>query len=244
MSKNVRIKEVNKDLTEIIFVLDKSGSMWDIKDDTIGGFNQFIDDQKKLPGEALFTFITFDTQYKKVSEGALLESVEPLNEGTYTPRGGTALFDAVNSAVSDTVERHANLTGDKTPGKTILVVLTDGEENSSTEVRDVKEIGRMVAEREKAGWEVLFLGADLDNWAQMGSGMGFSKFGNMDKSDMLTNMKKMSNHTAYYRSANVVAGATLDNAVFEKNFNMSEEELDKQMKDLQKEKKEEGKTEK
>lgn len=235
MEKNVTIKDVNKDLTEIIFVLDKSGSMWDVKSDTIGGFNQFIEDQKKLPGEALFTFITFDTTYNKVSEGALLESVAHLNENTYNPGGGTALYDAVNRAIADTVTRHNDTKSDDTPGKVIMVVLTDGQENSSREVRDLKKIAEMVKEREKLGWEVLFLGADLDNWAQMGSGMGFSKFGNMSKADMTTNMKKMSNHTAYYRSANVEAGATLDHAAFEETFNMSEEELDKQMEDLQSE---------
>jgi uncharacterized protein YegL len=232
--KNVRVVSSNPNLTEIILVLDKSGSMHDVKKDTIGGVNQFLEDQKKLPGEALFTFITFDTKYNKISEGILLENAQPLSEANYSPNGGTALFDAVNSAISSTIERHANESeAYNRPGKVMLVVLTDGEENSSTEIRDVKAIGRMVAEREKAGWEVIFLGADLDNWAAMGSGMGFSKFGNMSKSDMSNNYKKMSNHTAMYRSSATPVGATLDNAAFEKTFNLSEEELDQQMKDLQ-----------
>lgn len=234
MSKNVTIKDVNKDLTEIIFVLDKSGSMWDVKSDTIGGFNQFVEDQKKLPGKALFTFITFDTTYKKVSEGALLESVKPLNENTYNPGGGTALYDAVNRAIADTVERHNNEPSvDDTPGKVIMVVLTDGQENSSREVTDLKKISEMVKEREKLGWEVVFLGADLADWQGMGSGMGFSKMSNMSKADMAVNLKKMSNYTAVYRSNIVQAGATLDSAVLDETMNMSEEELDKQMKDLQ-----------
>lgn len=231
---NLRIKNVNENLTEIIFVLDKSGSMWDVKKDTIGGFNNFLEDQKKLPGEALFTFITFNTTYDKVSEGSLLENVQPLNENTYNPGGGTALFDAVNRAIADTVSRHNDLPDGEAPGKVILVVLTDGEENSSREVRDLKKIGEMVKEREKCGWEVVFLGADLDNWQGMGSGMGFSKMSNMSKSDMNINLKKMSNYTAYYRSNNVQVGATLDNAVLDQTMNMSEEELDKQMEDLKK----------
>jgi uncharacterized protein YegL len=233
MTKNVTVKDVNGNLTEIIFVLDKSGSMWDVKSDTIGGFNQFVEDQKKLPGEALFTFITFDTTYNKVSEGALLESVVPLNENTYNPSGGTALYDAVNRAIGDTVTRHNDAKTEDTPGKVIMVVLTDGEENSSREVRDLKKISEMVKEREKLGWEVVFLGADLADWKGMGSGMGFSKMSNMSKADMSVNLKKMSNYTAYYRSNNVQVGATLDNAVLEETMNMSEEELDKQMKDLQ-----------
>lgn len=233
MSKNVTVKDVNKDLTEIIFVLDKSGSMWDVKSDTIGGFNQFVEDQKKLPGKALFTFITFDTTYNKVSEGALLESVQPLNENTYNPGGGTALYDAVNRAIADTVERHNNTPTPDVPGKVIMVVLTDGEENSSREVRDLKKISEMVKEREKLGWEVVFLGADLADWQGMGSGLGFSKMSNMSKADMAVNLKKMSNYTAVYRSASTPVGATLDNAVLDETMNMSEEELDKQMKDLQ-----------
>ena len=233
MSKNVRIKNVNENLTEIIFVLDKSGSMWDVKQDTIGGFNQFLEDQKKLPGEALFTLITFDTTYNAVSEGALLENAQPLNENTYNPGGGTALFDAVNRAISETVTRHNDLGDEDTPGKVILVVLTDGEENSSREVRDLKKISEMVKEREKSGWEVVFLGADLDNWQGMGSGLGFSKMANMSKADMSLNLKKMSNYTAMYRSADVQVGATMDSAVLDETLNMSEDELDKQMKDLQ-----------
>ena len=234
MAKNVTVKDVNKDLTEIIFVLDKSGSMWDVKSDTIGGFNQFVEDQKKLPGKALFTFITFDTTYNKVTEGALLESVKPLNENTYNPGGGTALYDAVNRAIADTVERHNNEPSvDNTPGKVIMVVLTDGQENSSREVRDLKKISEMVKEREKLGWEVVFLGADLADWQGMGSGLGFSKMSNMSKADMLGNLKKMSNYTAVYRSAAYYAGETMDAAVLDQTMNMSEEELDKQMKDLQ-----------
>ena len=233
MSKNVRIKNVNENLTEIIFVLDKSGSMWSVRQDTIGGFNQFLEDQKKLPGEANFTLVTFDTSYDVREEGSLLESVQPLNENTYVTGGGTALFDAVNRAIGDAVKRHNDSPAEQTPGKVILVVLTDGEENSSREVTDVKTIGKMVAEREKSGWEVVFLGADLKDWQGMGRSLGFSKMANMDKSDMVGNLKKMSNYTAMYRSASVEVGATMDAAVLDETLNMSEEELDKQMKDLQ-----------
>ena len=230
---NVRIKNVNENLTEIIFVLDKSGSMWDVKKDTIGGFNQFLEDQKKLPGEALFTLITFDTTYNKFEEGSLLENVKPLNENTYNPGGGTALLDAVNRAIADTLTRYNDLPEDKTPGKVILVVLTDGEENSSTEVVDVKKIGEMVKEREKAGWEVVFLGADLANWQGMGSSLGFSKMSSMSKKDMHLNLKKMSNYTAMYRSASYNVGETLSADMLDNTMNMSEEEIDKQMKDFQ-----------
>ena len=221
---------MNDQLTEIIFVLDKSGSMWDVKNDTIGGFNTFINDQKELPGEAVFTLVTFDTQYNKVEQGALLENVKELTPETYVTSGGTALFDAVSNAISDVNSRHASLEEDEKPAKTILVVLTDGEENSSTEIRDVKEIGRMIAAQEKAGWEVLFLGADLDNWSGIASGMSFSKAGNVSKKNFMQGMKGVSNYTAMYRGAAV--GATLNVMDVQETFSKSEEELDKQMEEL------------
>ena len=118
----------------------------------------------------------------------------------------------------------------------MLVVLTDGDENSSTEVRDVKKIAEMVKERETAGWEVAFLGADLANWQGSGSGMGFSKMSNVSKGNMKHTLKKMSNHTAMYRSAAVQVGATMDSESFDQTYAMSEEDLDKQMKDLQEDK--------
>jgi len=223
---------MNKELTEIVVVLDKSGSMGSVRSDTIGGFNTFLKDQKELPGEAVFTFVTFDTDYKFVEQGTLLENVKELTNETYNPGGMTALLDAVGKTINDVVSRHASLDEDEKPGKTILVVLTDGEENSSIEFKTNTDISKMIKEREDAGWEVVFLGADIDAWAD-GSKMGFSKMRGMDKSDMLSNMSKMSFYTANYRTTGqqLVGNATLD-----ATFDLSDAEVKEKMEDLKKKK--------
>ena len=217
---------MNKDLTEIVVVLDKSGSMGSIRQDTIGGFNTFLNDQKELPGDAVFTFVTFDTEYRFVEQGTLLESVKELNTETYSPGGMTALLDAVGKTINDVISRHATLPEEDKPGQTIFVVLTDGEENSSKEFLKAADISKMIKEREAAGWEILFLGADIDAWGD-GQKMGFSKSRGIDKGDMYMNFSKMSNYTANYRSAGTADMNT---------FDLSQEELDKQMKDLKKKK--------
>lgn len=220
---------MNKKLTEIIFVLDESGSMGSVRSDVVSGFNTFIQDQKELPGEATFTFVKFDNRYNVVTQSALLENVEELSNQTYKPTGTTALLDAVGKTINDVVSRHATLEKSEVPGKVILVVFTDGEENSSKEFREVKKISELVSAREDEGWEILFMGADIDAWAD-GGRMGFSKSRGVDKSDMLLNMSKMSNYTASYRKAPV--GTKMDMADVDVTFDMSKEDLDKQMKDL------------
>jgi len=215
---------MNKNLTEIVVVLDKSGSMGSVREDTIGGFNTFLQDQKELPGEALFTLVMFDTYCESNYQGALLESVQDLSMESYKPSGTTALLDAVGKTINDVVTRHEALEEDKKPGKTILVVLTDGHENSSSEYTNVSAIGKMIKDRENAGWEILFLGADIDAWGD-GRNMGFSKMSGVDKNDMVLNMKKMSNYTANYR----VSAQNLDMTDVNATFSMSKEELDKEM---------------
>ena len=165
---------MNKELTEIIFILDESGSMGSVRNDVVGGFNTFVKDQKELPGEAILTLVKFDTDYTKLHEGALLENVNDLNNETYRPGGMTALLDAVGKTINEVVSRHATLDKDEVPAKTIMVVFTDGEENSSQEFRKLADIAKMVKERENAKWEILFMGADIDAWGE-GRSMGFSK---------------------------------------------------------------------
>ena len=219
---------MNKELTEIIFVLDESGSMGSVRSDVIGGFNTFVKDQKELPGQAILTLVKFDTDYTVVGQGMLLESVKELNNETYHPGGMTALLEAVGKTINEVTTRHAGLE-DEAPGKTILVVFTDGHENASKEFTNLTDIAKMVKERESAGWEILFMGADIDAWGD-GQKMGFSKSRGVNKNDMLLNMSKVSNYTASYRSKSV--GATMNMAEVNTTFDMSKEELDKQMEEL------------
>lgn len=222
---------MKKDLTEIIFILDESGSMGSIKKDTIGGFNEFIEDQKKIPGEVKFTFVKFSDYYNLVTEGIALASVDHLNENTYKPSFSTALLDAVGKTINSVVTRLDNTPEEEKPEKVFFAILTDGQENASTEYEQ-KAINEMIKnQRTKENWEFLFLGADIDAWSG-GSSIGINSNINISKSDMLRSMKGVSYYTANYRMGNFAE-------MNQNSFDLSKEELDKKVADLQKDKEEE-----
>jgi len=214
---------MNKELTEIVFILDESGSMSPVKDDTIGGFNQFVEDQKKLPGFADFTLVKFSDYYKVINEGVDIVNIPDLDRNSYTPSFSTALLDAVGKTIELVKKRLEKVTEGNKPAKVLFAILTDGEENASREYTTSKIQDLVKEARDKDGWEFLFLGADIDAWSG-GSSMGITSNVRVSKSNMKMSMKGMSNYTAMYRSAGTTDVGT---------FTMSEEELDAQMKDLQ-----------
>jgi len=162
---------MNKDLTEIVLVVDRSGSMQSCRDEAQGGINAFIEDQKKIKGKANFTLVQFDTQYDFIHEGVDMQEVP---EFELHPRGGTALLDAVGRAISETGERLSKMDEEDRPGLVVFVITTDGEENSSREY-NAKQIKEMVTEQQnKYNWQFTFLGAGIDAF-DVGGGMGFSK---------------------------------------------------------------------
>ena len=114
--------------SEIIFILDRSGSMHSIRDDAIGGFNQFVDIQKDSPGKTRMTLVQFNHQYQPVFTGKKIKNVEPLTFETYAPEGSTALLDAIGKTITDTLKDKK-----RKADKTICAILTDGHENSSKE---------------------------------------------------------------------------------------------------------------
>jgi hypothetical protein len=140
-------------VTEIVCIIDRSGSMDSIKMDAIGGFNNFLADQKKEKGKAIMTIALFDNEYILMCSGKPLGDVEPFNENTYVPRGSTALLDAVGRTINETNQRN--------PEKAIIVVLTDGHENSSHEFTK-QAIKKMIADCEAKGWVVVYLSADAN----------------------------------------------------------------------------------
>lgn len=165
--------------THIAVVLDRSGSMGPRKNDVIGGFNQFLEEQKKQDGEATLTLTQFDTEYEILINGNDIREIMPLTNETYIPRGATALLDAIGRTVEATkvavppaicgecgacrVDNEANV---------IFVIITDGEENSSREF-NLEQVKQLIKNcREKLGWEFIFLGAD-ENAIQSGVSMGF-----------------------------------------------------------------------
>lgn len=155
---------------EIVCVLDRSGSMSSIKEDAIGGFNTFLEEQKKQEGGAKLTLVLFDTEYKVIHNGINIQDVEPLNEDTYVPRACTALLDAMGRAITTVKEKYDNTQKEHRPKGVIVCTLTDGMENSSREYNH-KQIMDMISEREKDGWEFMFLAANQDA-IQTGASLG------------------------------------------------------------------------
>ena len=159
------------DLTDIVLVVDRSGSMTACQKDAEGGVNTFIDEQKKVAGEANLTLVQFDTEYEFIHKGAPIKDV-----GRYSlvPRGMTALLDAVGKAINETGERLAGMAEDERPGAVVFVIVTDGEENSSKEFK-LAQIKQMIEHQRSAyNWQFSFLGAD-ENAFDDGASMGIAR---------------------------------------------------------------------
>lgn len=160
---------MRSDLTEIAFVLDRSGSMHPITDDAIGGFNTFLTDQQALPGEAHLTLVLFDHEYQVPYQHADIKTVPPLDAATYVPRGMTALLDAVGRTVNDIGARLAGTPEAERPAKVIFAILTDGQENASRDYTFAKVSGMIKHQQEKYSWEFIFLAANQDAIAAAGA---------------------------------------------------------------------------
>ena len=163
----------NPNLSEIICIIDRSGSMEFIRADAIGGFNTFLKEQQEVPGECKFTYTQFDTEYEVVHDGIDIKDMKPLTEETYVPRGGTALLDAIGRTVNTVGARLANTPEDQRPSKVIVVILTDGHENSSQEFSRDKIFEMITTQREQFQWEFVFLAANQDAIA-VGAGLGIA----------------------------------------------------------------------
>lgn len=152
---------MKKDLTEIVFILDRSGSMAGLEDDTIGGFNAMLEKQKKETGEALFTTVLFDNEQIKLHDRIDVRSISPLTREDYCVRGSTALLDAVGSAIEHVDLIYKYIREEDVPEKTMFIITTDGRENASCRFTR-QQIRRMIEAHKEKGWEFLFLGANID----------------------------------------------------------------------------------
>jgi len=146
-------------LTEIVCVIDKSGSMSSTADDAIGGFNEFLARHRELGNNSRLTLTLFDTNYDIVHKSILLEDVVELSCRNYAPGGMTALFDAVGRTIDEVAKAHEELDESERPDKVLMVILTDGQENSSKEYAKDLVLSKISEYREK-NWEFVFLGAD------------------------------------------------------------------------------------
>lgn len=152
---------MQKDLTEIVFILDRSGSMSGLESDTIGGFNAMIEKQKKAAGKALISTVLFDHVSAVLHDRVPLERVEPMTDRDYTVRGSTALLDAIGGAIRHIANIHKYAREEDRPMHTLFVITTDGMENASRNY-DIETVRRMIRRQKKQGWEFLFLGANID----------------------------------------------------------------------------------
>lgn len=153
---------MREDYTDIAIVLDESGSMQSTKSDAIGGFNQFLDDQKKLPGFATLTFVKFNTSYAFVHNGLPIINIPSLTAEEYWPAGGTALVDAICRTIEGMGKRLEAMDEDKRPSKVIVVIITDGEENSSTKFTR-HQMNEMIKHQEEVyKWQFVFIGSNQD----------------------------------------------------------------------------------
>ena len=216
---------MTNEVTELVFILDRSGSMGSMCDEAIGGFNAFLEEQKKLPGEAKLTLCLFDHEYQLIHNGKDIKTVEPLSKDTYTPRGTTALLDAVGRTLDDVGKRltdthtcNACGTTGKKPTKVLIAVLTDGLENASRDYKKTK-INEMIEHHKKNhDWQFMFLAANQDAFSE-GSSLGVlstkSMNYTMDAQGFSKGFGALNTSAKLYRSASreVFASANINSLV-------------------------------
>lgn len=153
---------MKKNLTELVFILDRSGSMRGLEKDTIGGFNSMIEKQKREAGEALVSTVLFDNECTVVHDRVDIRRIAPLTERDYYVRGCTALLDAIGGAIHHIGNVHKYARPEDVPEHTMFVITTDGMENASRRYTIDRVRAMIRHEKEKYGWEFLFLGANID----------------------------------------------------------------------------------
>ena len=153
---------MKKNLTEIVFILDCSGSMSGLEADTIGGFNSMIEKQRKADGEALVSTVLFDNMSEVIHDRVNIHDIKPMTDRDYTVRGCTALLDAIGGAIHHIGNIHKYARPEDVPEHTMFVITTDGQENASHRYTS-EQVKKMIErQKEKYGWEFLFIGANID----------------------------------------------------------------------------------
>jgi uncharacterized protein YegL len=152
---------VKKGLTELVFIIDRSGSMNGLEDDTIGGFNAMLKEQQAIEGEAFVTTALFDDQYELLHDKINIQAVKPLTRKDYTVRGSTALLDAIGKSIKRIRKEQRKAADNCRAEKVMFVIITDGHENAST-VYTADKIKRRIERQKQKGWEFVFFGANMD----------------------------------------------------------------------------------
>ena len=202
---------MKKNLTELVFILDRSGSMAGLEQDTIGGFNAMIEKQKKAPGEAFVSTVLFDNVSEVIHDRVSLRRIAPMTDRDYYVRGCTALLDAVGGAIRHIKMVHRYARPSDVPEKTVFVITTDGMENASRSY-SYDDVKRLIEEQKSAGWEFLFLGANIDAIEVAGRfGIGANRAVNYecDSKGTAVNYKALSKAVSQVRMAEYCAKEAL-----------------------------------
>jgi len=153
---------MRNDLTELVFIIDRSGSMHGLEKDTIGGFNSVLEQNKALPGDANVTTILFDHDITLLHDRLPIKAISPITDDDYRVRGSTALLDAIGTGIEKIVSVQRHTAEDFRAGKVQFVIITDGMENASRRYRLAQIKAMITREQEEYGWDFLFLGANMD----------------------------------------------------------------------------------
>ena len=198
--KSVISEKNGNGITEIVFIIDKSGSMSGLEDDTIGGINSFIEKQKSENGVALVTTVLFSTSFEKKHDRIEISKIEPLTRDDYRVGGGTALYDALGDTIEHITTVHRYIRKEDVPEKTIFVITTDGEENSSQRYGSADVKKKIKVCEKTLGWEFLFLGADIDAFAAADRiGINRSRTAKYDRGETDTMFRTVSSAVSYCR---------------------------------------------
>ena len=159
---------MKKDLTELVFIIDRSGSMSGLEDDTIGGFNAMLREQQNVAGEAVVTTVLFDDRYELLHDRTNIRAVAPLTGRDYTVRGSTALLDAIGRTIHKIRKVQRTTREDFCAEKVLFIIITDGQENASRHYTADMIKERIEHQRQKYGWEFIFFGANMDAIVEAG----------------------------------------------------------------------------
>lgn len=199
--------------TELVFILDKSGSIHGLEQDTIGGFNSMLQKQKELDGECRITTVLFDNRYELLHDRIDIRAVSSMTEKEYQVGGTTALLDAIGRTVQKLVSVQKNTAKEYRADRVLFVIITDGQENASREYSSDRVKEMIQLEKEKYGWEFVFLGANIDAVETAGQ-LGISRDRAVDYvpdgAGTALNFQMMSETVAAFRETGAVPGAPLE----------------------------------